>query len=79
MASVAFVAGGGVNGGKVVGNWPGLQRSALYEGRDLAPTTDLRAVFKGVLGDHLRLPSGQLEGIFPDSGSVRQLNGLMRV
>jgi uncharacterized protein (DUF1501 family) len=78
IASAAFVAGGAVDGGKVLGNWPGLKQSALYEGRDLAPTTDLRAVFKGVLADHMRLARGQVDGIFPDSGNVAPLAGLIR-
>src|SRR5581483_6059347 len=50
---VMFVLGGPVRGGKVYGNWPGLQREQLYEGRDLAVTTDFRAV----LGE---LVTGQL-------------------
>jgi uncharacterized protein (DUF1501 family) len=42
--SVAFVLGGGVRGGKIHGRWPGLRDDQLYEGRDLAVTTDLRSV-----------------------------------
>jgi uncharacterized protein (DUF1501 family) len=42
--SVAFVLGGGVQGGRVHGKWPGLNDDQLYEGRDLAVTTDLRSV-----------------------------------
>ena len=75
-ASVAMVAGGAVSGGRVLGNWPGLRN--LYEGRDLMPTTDLRAVFKGVLGDHMRLSRGELDGIFPDSANVAPVSGLIR-
>lgn len=75
----AFLAGGGVRGGRVLSDWPGLGRSALYEGRDLRPTTDLRAVFKGVLADHLRVPDAALErDAFPDSGSVRGIQDLLR-
>jgi uncharacterized protein (DUF1501 family) len=43
-ANVMFVLGGGVGGGKVYGDWPGLEHEQLYEGRDLAVTTDFRAV-----------------------------------
>jgi uncharacterized protein (DUF1501 family) len=43
-ASVAFVLGGGVRGGRIHGRWPGLADDQLYEGRDLAVTTDLRSV-----------------------------------
>lgn len=75
----AFLAGGAVRGGRVLADWPGLQRAALYEGRDLRPTTDLRGVFKGVLADHLRVPSAVLErDAFPDSGSARGIRDLLR-
>ena len=43
-ANSMFVMGGGVKGGKVYGKWPGLEREQLYEGRDLALTTDFRDV-----------------------------------
>jgi len=42
-----------VKGGKVYGKWPGLAREQLYEGRDLALTTDFRAVFSEVATKHL--------------------------
>ncbi len=68
----AFVLGGAVHGGRVLADWPGLSRAQRYEGRDLRVTTDLRAVLKGVLGDHLQLPNAVIEQtIFPGSGSVR--------
>lgn len=77
--AAAFLAGGAVRGGRVLADWPGLGRSALHEGRDLRPTTDLRAVFKGVLADHLRVPSASLErDAFPDSAAVRPMQGLLR-
>jgi uncharacterized protein (DUF1501 family) len=78
IASVAFVVGGAVNGGKVLGNWPGLKPNNLYEGRDLAPTTDLRAVFKGVLADHMRMPRNAVESVFPESANVAPLSALIR-
>ncbi|MCE9522971.1 MAG: DUF1501 domain-containing protein [Alphaproteobacteria bacterium] len=78
MASVAFVAGGAVNGGRVQGAWPGLRQAALYEGRDLMPTTDLRAVFKGILADHMRMARGQVDSVFADSASVAPVAGLIR-
>jgi uncharacterized protein (DUF1501 family) len=52
-ANVMFVMGGKVKGGKVYGRWPGLDPDALYEGRDLALTTDFRAVCSEVLTRHL--------------------------
>jgi uncharacterized protein (DUF1501 family) len=75
---VAFLAGGGVRGGRVLGDWPGLARPQLNEGRDLRTTTDLRAVFKGVLAQHLSMPESALEGkVFPDSRAVRAMEGLV--
>ena len=75
----AFLAGGAVHGGRVLADWPGLSRNALYEGRDLRPTTDLRSVFKGVLADHLRIPTATLErDAFPDSAGARAAAGLLR-
>ena len=46
-ANAMFVVGNGVRGGKVYGQWPGLKGDQLYEGRDLALTTDFRDVFGG--------------------------------
>jgi len=62
-ANVMFVLGGKVRGGKVYGRWPGLAPEVLYEGRDLALTTDYRAVCSEVLARHLAQRS--LEKIFP--------------
>ena len=53
-ASALFVMGGPVKGRKVYGKWPGLAREQLFEGRDLALTTDFRDVFAEVLKKHLR-------------------------
>jgi uncharacterized protein (DUF1501 family) len=79
-AGVAFVLGGRLNGGRILGQWPGLAADKLYEGRDLAPTTDLRAVAKAVLKDHLGLPEDALgKTVFPDSRTVRPLPGLIAV
>jgi uncharacterized protein (DUF1501 family) len=54
-ANVMFVLGGSVKGGKVYGKWPGLAPEQLYEGRDLALTTDFRDVFGELLVQHLKL------------------------
>jgi uncharacterized protein (DUF1501 family) len=76
--TVALLAGGAVKGGRVISDWPGLKHASLYEGRDLAPTTDLRAVIKGVLRDHLGLSDRLLaENVFPDSGAVKGMDGLL--
>jgi uncharacterized protein (DUF1501 family) len=59
-----FVIGGSVRSGTVHGRWPGLAREQLYEGRDLALTTDFRAVFAEVTSRHLGLTD--LAAVFPD-------------
>jgi uncharacterized protein (DUF1501 family) len=77
-ATVALLAGGALKGGRVIADWPGLKDASLYEGRDLKPTTDLRAVLKGVLKDHLRIPEGALATtVFPDSVAARPMAGLV--
>lgn len=78
-ATAAFLVGGAVAGGRVLADWPGLTPRALYQGRDLAPTLDLRCVLKGLLAEQLRVPSRALEKtVFPDSESARPLEGLLR-
>lgn len=77
---VAFLLGGAVDGGRVVADWPGLSQAKLFENRDLAPTTDLRAVAKAVLVDHLRLPTAAVDAqVFPSSAAVKPLPKLIRV
>ncbi len=77
-ATTALMLGGAVNGGRVVADWPGLKPAQLYEQRDLAPTTDLRAVLKGVLRDHMGLSERALAAtVFPDSIGVKPLDGLI--
>ncbi|MDP2803425.1 MAG: DUF1501 domain-containing protein [Phreatobacter sp.] len=77
-ATVAFLAGGAVNGGRVIADWPGLGANRLFEGRDLAATTDLRAVLKGVLVDHLGLDARPLaETIFPGTLALAPMRGLV--
>lgn len=61
-----WVLGGGVQGGRIYSDWPGLDSGALYEGRDLAVTTDFRAVLAQVLGPHFNLPDRELARLFPD-------------
>ena len=72
--AAAFVLGGAVRGGRVVADWPGLAKRDRNEGRDLKITTDLRAVLKSVLSDHLRLATRELDDtVFPGSASLRPL------
>ena len=60
-----WVLGGPVRGGRVYGQWPGLAPAALYEGRDLAVTTDYRGALAAVLARHLRISDRGLTEIFP--------------
>lgn len=79
VGGVALLAGGAVRGGRIGGDWPGLAPAALLDGRDLRPTTDLRAVFKGLLAGHLAVSEAALETrVFPDSRTLRPLEGLLR-
>ena len=81
--TVAFLAGGALKGGRVIADWPGLKPAQLYEARDLKPTTDLRAVLKGVLADQLGLSPAVLgTAVFPrhprsttDAGPYRLSHG----
>jgi uncharacterized protein (DUF1501 family) len=77
-ATVAFLVGGALAGGRVIADWPGLKTADLYERRDLTPTTDVRAVLKGVLADHLGLSSQALaRAVFPDTLGVAPMTGLI--
>jgi uncharacterized protein (DUF1501 family) len=77
--TVAVLIGGALNGGRIIADWPGLKPADLHEARDLAPTTDLRAVMKGVLRDHLRVDEQALAStVFPDSSEVKPLAGLFK-
>jgi len=62
-ANVMFVLGGPVKGGKVYGRWPGLDQSQLYEGRDLALTTDFRQVIGEAVARHMG--NKNLQTVFP--------------
>jgi uncharacterized protein (DUF1501 family) len=76
--TVAFLAGGALQGGRVIADWPGLKPAQLYEGRDLKPTTDLRSVLKGLLRDHLRVEESVLaSAVFPDSTEAGPMAGLV--
>jgi uncharacterized protein (DUF1501 family) len=76
--TVAILAGGALKGGRVVADWPGLRDADLHEKRDLKPTTDLRAVLKGLLRDHVRVDEAALAArVFPDSMAVKPMAGLL--
>ncbi|MBV9469857.1 MAG: DUF1501 domain-containing protein [Abitibacteriaceae bacterium] len=62
-ATCFLALGGNINGGKVLGQWPGLAPEQLYENRDLAVTTDFRDVFGEVAQKHLGVRD--LAAVFP--------------
>ena len=75
-ANVILALGGPVNGGRVYGEWPGLSPGKLFEGRDLALTTDFRAVFAEILVRHMsaRNTAGILTGF---KASPQRFRGLL--
>ncbi|MEM6665943.1 MAG: DUF1501 domain-containing protein [Pseudomonadota bacterium] len=71
---VAFLLGGAIEGGKILGDWPGVSDRDLHEGRDLAPANDLRSVFMAMLGQQFGFSQSELtRSVFPGVGSVRGL------
>ncbi|WP_304167122.1 DUF1501 domain-containing protein [Phenylobacterium aquaticum] len=77
-ASTALVLGGGLKPGGIVGDWPTLKASALFENRDLAPTLDMRSLFKGALAEQLGVERAALDAtVFPDSAGARPVTGLV--
>lgn len=71
----AFVLGGAVAGGRVITDWPGLAKANRFEGRDLRVTTDLRALMKGVLADHLTIANHAIERtVLPGSGEIKAIS-----
>ncbi|NKB90402.1 MAG: DUF1501 domain-containing protein [Acidobacteria bacterium] len=77
-AGAGFVIGPNVRGNTVLADWPGLGSRDLYEGRDLRPTLDTRAVLKSVTEGVFDLTAAQTDRIFPDSTSIRPVTNLMR-
>ncbi len=79
VGTVVLLAGGAVAGGRVQTDWPGIAKKDLYEDSDLKPTTDIRAIFKGVLRDHIGVPDTVLDTtIFPESAALRPMDGLVK-
>ncbi|SLN20907.1 hypothetical protein AQS8620_00561 [Aquimixticola soesokkakensis] len=75
---LAVLAGGAVRGGRVYGDWPGLEESALYERRDLTPTSDVRAHTAWLMASLYGLDRAALEGtVFPGLDMGRDANLLL--
>jgi uncharacterized protein (DUF1501 family) len=76
-ANCMFLLGGDLNGGKVHGKWPGLSQGQLYEGRDLALTTDFRTVLSELLSRHMG--NAALSTVFPGfSVNAREFLGVLK-
>jgi len=83
-ASTVILAGGALRSGGpggpsgIVGDWPTLAQDKLFEARDLAPTLDVRSVFKGVLIEHMGLDGRVLDTVvFPNSHDAQPVRGLI--
>ena len=79
QGSAAMLFGGGVEGGRVVADWPGLTQTALYEGRDLNPTTQLDVFIAGAVAGHFGVdPARAMAALFPARAQVAVIGGLVR-
>lgn len=77
-AGAGFVIGPRIARSAVLSDWPGLGASALFEGRDLRPTLDTRAVLKGAIAGTFDLTTTQADRVFPGSADARGRYGMMR-
>ncbi|TPK70012.1 DUF1501 domain-containing protein [Mesorhizobium sp. B2-4-15] len=76
--TVVLLAGGAIKGDRVIADWPGLKPAQLREQRDLAPTSDVRAVLKGLLADQFGLSAAVLgDKVFPESAAVKPMTNLV--
>jgi uncharacterized protein (DUF1501 family) len=76
--TTAFLAGGAVKGGRVIADWPGLKDAQLRDGRDLAATSDLRAIVKGIAVEFLGTSAAFLtREVFPGSDRIVPKTGLV--
>jgi uncharacterized protein (DUF1501 family) len=76
-AGAGFLLGPSVARSVVFTDWPGLGERALFEGRDLQPTLDTRAVLKAAIAGTFDLTQAQTDRVFPDSAGVRGAYQLM--
>lgn len=74
---LVILAGGAVKGGRVAGDWPGLENRALYQGRDLMPVNSCEAIFKTMLLSHLGVSEAHIaEQVFPNN-PIAPMGGLL--
>jgi uncharacterized protein (DUF1501 family) len=76
-AGAGFILGTRLARAAIVADWPGLKTSALFEGRDLAPTLDTRALLKTAVGATFDLTAAQLDRVFPGASAARILPRVM--
>jgi len=76
-AGAGFILGPRLARSAVVADWPGLADQQLYEGRDLRPTLDTRAVLKAAIAGTFDLTAAQADRVFPDSAGVRGMYEIM--
>ena len=78
-ASAAMVLGGAVHGGRVLGDWPGLAPAALYQGRDLQPTTSLDTLIATAAGECFAIePERVARALFPQLPGSKAMPRLLR-
>ena len=79
-AGTTFLFGGNLNGGHVISHWPGLAEQKLYEGRDLMPTIDTRAICKAILNQHYGISYSALNNdVFPKSAGLDKISGIIKI
>ena len=77
--SAAMLFGGGIKGGRVIADWPGLSQANLYEARDLKPTMGLDALIAGAASESFGIDPARLSRtLFADAGTIRPVEGLLR-
>ncbi|MEE4174826.1 MAG: DUF1501 domain-containing protein [Xanthomonadales bacterium] len=77
IGGLALLAGGNLRGGRVLGDWPGLAKRNLYEGRDLQPVNAYEDLFAAALVDHLGLAPDVVDRfVLPSGRADRRLSGL---
>lgn len=78
-AALAMLLGGAVSGGRILADWPGIAPQALFEGRDLRPTTDLDALIAGCAAECFAIaPARAAAVLFPEGLKMRPMEGLVR-
>ena len=75
---LAIVAGGNVKGGQILGTYPGLSSAALFEDRDVMPTSSVESIFKTILRNHMGITERALDTkVFPDLKAIKPMGGLI--